>query len=427
METKELPLTTRDKQIIEAARLMAANCAPFFSPLVRLLTIVRDDNLTQTMCVDQTGLVSYNLQFIRDTVAAEGISGLAFILLHESMHLLGMSYERGLLLDVYEDDHKHSLFRIASDLSINSMLKAAFERPGVTGDMPMPKFPDSGILPELLNLPPGKSAEEYYGILVKQYPKQLPQQCDGNGKPGAGCGVEKGEGNGEGKKPGKKPRQNISQAKIDSTKREMANAAKKSGNGRGDNPFGSFLDVEEIPPPRVDWRQHLTHATMVYTEMTAGMEDKTFMRRNVRQFDGIDDPILAGWCDYEKSIAVIGDTSGSMSGDLAKLVSEVEEIAKLVGPVTFIACDAAVHSVGTVTSAQDVVQNLKGGGGTSMVPAFEEAKKLKPSVIICITDGAIGHTPRPGEIPVIWCLTQDYRHDVAQSEKDGWSTIVECW
>jgi predicted metal-dependent peptidase len=116
-----------------------------------------------------------------------------------------------------------------------------------------------------------------------------------------------------------------------------------------------------------------------------------------------------------------------MHGDLAKLVSEVEEIAKLVGPVTFIACDAVVHAVETVHSAQDVAANLKGGGGTSMVPAFAVAKKRKPSLIICITDGAIGHTPKPDEIPVIWCLTQDYRHDVAQSEKDGWSTIVECW
>lgn len=429
-DTKEAPLVMSplDTQYIYAARLLAVRETPWFGPLLRLLTIERNDEMTETMCVDRTGLVSFNLAFLRETVKEHGVHGLAFILLHESMHLLSRTFERRVFcVEDPNDEQQQQLFGVAADLSINSMLHKAF------GESKSIKFPGTGVLPSMFKtpdgkpFPDGKTAEEYYGLLKLAYKNELPAQC--TGKPGAGCDTKDSDGAGDkkGNQPGKKPRQVIGQAKIDATKREMANAVKQSSNGRGHSPFGAFLDVEEIPPPRVDWRQHLLHAAMVYTDMKSGMEDKTFMRRNVRQFDGIDDPILAGWCEYERSIVVIGDTSGSMHGDLAKLVSEVEEIAKLVGPVTFIACDAVVHAVETVHSAQDVAANLKGGGGTSMVPAFAVAKKRKPSLIICITDGAIGHTPKPDEIPVIWCLTQDYRHDVAQSEKDGWSTIVECW
>jgi hypothetical protein len=53
--------------------------------------------------------------------------------------------------------------------------------------------------------------------------------------------------------------------------------------------------------------------------------------------------------------------------------------------------------------------------------------KLKPTIIICVTDGAIGCPIQPNDIPVIWCLVQDYKGDVAPSVKEGWGTIVECW
>lgn len=96
-------------------------------------------------------------------------------------------------------------------------------------------------------------------------------------------------------------------------------------------------------------------------------------------------------------VAVVCDTSGSMSDELLALVlAEVEGLLSTVGvrgqSVRVIACDAAAHTAQRVSSAAQV--QLYGGGGTDMGAGIAAAAELrpKPSVIVVLTDG---YTPWP--------------------------------
>jgi predicted metal-dependent peptidase len=55
---------------------------------------------------------------------------------------------------------------------------------------------------------------------------------------------------------------------------------------------------------------------------------------------------------------------------------------------------------------------MKGGGGTSFIPVFDELKKTKctPSILIYFTDG-YGNFPEvsPKRYPVLWVLTENHQ------------------
>jgi predicted metal-dependent peptidase len=119
-------------------------------------------------------------------------------------------------------------------------------------------------------------------------------------------------------------------------------------------------------------------------------------------------PVLPALIAPQPRVAVVIDTSGSMgTGELSEAVAEVRGVLQAVGgAVDLLACDADVHAAGAVRSWQEVARMLKGGGGTDMVPAIKAltARRVRPDVVIIMTDGYIGH---PGEKPpfrVVWCL-----------------------
>jgi predicted metal-dependent peptidase len=99
-------------------------------------------------------------------------------------------------------------------------------------------------------------------------------------------------------------------------------------------------------------------------------------------------------------IAVVCDTSGSMSDDLlAMALAEVEGLLRAVGlarQLRVLACDAAVGPVRRVSSARQV--ELVGGGGTDMGAGIAAASLLRPrpAITVVLTDG---FTPWPGEPP----------------------------
>ncbi|MFC7511404.1 VWA-like domain-containing protein [Streptomyces thermocarboxydus] len=75
-------------------------------------------------------------------------------------------------------------------------------------------------------------------------------------------------------------------------------------------------------------------------------------------------------------VAVVVDTSGSMGdAELAAALAEITGVLREVGVrgnrVTVLACDADVHAVSRVTSAEQVT--LGGGGGTDMRVGIDAA------------------------------------------------------
>ncbi len=108
---------------------------------------------------------------------------------------------------------------------------------------------------------------------------------------------------------------------------------------------------------------------------------------------------------------VIGfDTSGSIWGSaelLQRFASEVAGVGRRTGAeVHVIVFDDGVHSItkldGMDWNSEAAKLDIEGGGGTSFVEVIEEAVKLKPSIILILTD-LHGNFPKaPGRIPVIW-------------------------
>jgi predicted metal-dependent peptidase len=99
-------------------------------------------------------------------------------------------------------------------------------------------------------------------------------------------------------------------------------------------------------------------------------------------------------------VAVVCDTSGSMSEDLlAMALAEVEGLLRAAGVarrLRVLACDTAVGPARRVTSARQV--ELVGGGGTDMGAGIAAAAALRPrpAITVVLTDG---YTPWPDGPP----------------------------
>ena len=103
----------------------------------------------------------------------------------------------------------------------------------------------------------------------------------------------------------------------------------------------------------------------------------------------------------EPDVAVVCDTSGSMSADLlARVLTEVEGLFRTVGvrgrPGRVLSCDATVHAVQRVSSARQI--ELIGGGGTDMAAGIDAAVAVRrrPAIVVVLTDGL---TPWPARPP----------------------------
>ena len=132
--------------------------------------------------------------------------------------------------------------------------------------------------------------------------------------------------------------------------------------------------------------------------------DYTYQRVNRRQsvLKPIILPALGG--DLEANIAVVIDTSGSMSG---KMIGQgIAEIMELLDtfrlPVQVIPCDAKAYAKLDIITTSDrfKMKELQGGGGTNMNKGIEAALDLRPrpDLILVLTDG---YTPWPNTIPAI--------------------------
>lgn len=154
-------------------------------------------------------------------------------------------------------------------------------------------------------------------------------------------------------------------------------------------PAGFVKWAKKQLTPKHDWRSELSHAFRSAITVTNDRLDYTYTRMS-RRASVMQDVILPGMWSPRPNVAIVADTSGSVSDtQLDMAVAEMEGILQgLVGScsVHVIACDAAVHSSVRVMKADDVV--LAGRGGTDMRVGLAHAEQLepKPDVLVVITD-----------------------------------------
>jgi hypothetical protein len=187
---------------------------------------------------------------------------------------------------------------------------------------------------------------------------------------------------------------------ADLLRRQVAQDVREAhGKLPGTVPAGLLRWAEEVLNPKVNWRAVLAAELRRAVAEVSGAVDYSY-RRPSRRSAVAGPVVLPALRRPVPEVAVVCDTSGSMTDDLlAMVLAEVEGLLRALGlarQVRVLACDTAVAPVQRVSSARQV--ELIGGGGTDMGAGIGAAAALRPrpAVTVVLTDG---YTPWPAAAP----------------------------
>ena len=110
-------------------------------------------------------------------------------------------------------------------------------------------------------------------------------------------------------------------------------------------------------------------------------------------------------------LVIIVDTSGSMGQtELQEVLGHLEKLHPLCASAYVIEADTQVTEIVKLRSIRNAMANkgfrFKGRGGTYMAPAVEVADKLKPDLILLISDMYIGEFPPKPRADIIFIATE---------------------
>ena len=186
---------------------------------------------------------------------------------------------------------------------------------------------------------------------------------------------------------------------ADLLRRQVAQEVVAHGKQAGTVPAGLLRWAEEVLSPTVNWRAVLGAELRRAIAEVSGAVDYSY-RRPSRRSAVAGPVVLPALRRPVPEVAVVCDTSGSMTEDLlAMVLAEVEGLLRALGlarQVRVLACDTAVAPAQRVSSARQV--QLVGGGGTDMGAGIGAAAALRPrpAVTVVLTDG---YTPWPAAAP----------------------------
>lgn len=371
--------------LLAAGRAIALTKAPYLGARIRGFDLREAPGLGTTAATAD-GSFLYDAAEIAKWLPEK----LAFSFAHEALHMTFAHHKRGVGLEAKRAN-------LAMDLAINDSVVAI----GLAAD-------PHDALPAKFGFPSGLTFEAYYALLEAkgQAGEGSPTPDCGNGFCGS-CAGRPVPGEPE---PGKAGRSSAENARINA---EVAKATRehKASKDAGTVPAGLARWAErDLEPPKVAWEAQLARAVKAGVSWKAGAVEHRYDGPSRRQAGigyGAGRPVMPRLRAPLPRIAIAVDTSGSMSkGDLDRAMSETSAILRAIGaPVTFLACDAAVHGVAKIAHLAQA--QLKGGGGTSFIPIFEALSAERPrcDVVVVMTDG-YGPAPKeePAGLRTIWLL-----------------------
>ena len=171
---------------------------------------------------------------------------------------------------------------------------------------------------------------------------------------------------------------------------------KKQGNIPGE--MQGRIIVEEIIPPKFDWRGFIRRFTGVSTKVFT----KKIRRKENRRFD--DNPGLKVKMRQHMLLGI--DTSGSVSNnELKEFMNEIHHIYKCGVDITIVQCDTQIKSIEPYKGKNDL--EVLGRGGTYFDPVLEyfNANLGKYTSLVYFTDGeATAYVKPRGH--VLWVLSE---------------------
>ena len=368
---------------LAAARLWAATKFPYLATGVFGAEVIADRG-SGTLSVDE----SWRMHADPEVTAGWTSAQLGSVLIHHVCHLLRTHGERAQDTGVRPDEAADWIR--AADAEINDDL--------VPAGLDLPGRP---VLPRDLRAEDGLLAEQYFAGMRRRAGATAENQArsgpwldrldwldcgsgaDGIPRPGQGQGSEGG----------------LPRWQAELLRRQVAQDVIAHGKQPGTVPAGLLRWAEEVLTPKVNWRAVLAAELRRAVAEVSGAVDYSY-RRPSRRSAVAGPVVLPALRRPVPEVAVICDTSGSMTEDLlAMVLAEVEGLLRALGlarQVRVLACDTAVAPAQRVSSARQV--ELIGGGGTDMGAGIGAAAALRPrpAVTVVLTDG---YTPWPAAAP----------------------------
>ena len=171
---------------------------------------------------------------------------------------------------------------------------------------------------------------------------------------------------------------------------------KKRGTVPGE--IEGVIIIDEIKPPKFDWRGYIRRFTGVSTKVYT----KKIRRKENKRFDA--NPGLKVKMRQHMLLAI--DTSGSVSdNELKEFMSEMHHIFKCGVDITIIQCDTQIRSIEPYKGKHEL--SVQGRGGTEFDPVIEyfNANLSKYTSLVYFTDGECDTDVKPrGNI--LWVLSE---------------------
>lgn len=393
---------------------------------------------TMGVCFDKRGklVLLYNPDFLKKLTDGEAVA----VLKHEAMHIFFRHISR------FERKKNQTRVNVACDMAINQYLRG---------------LPKGAQYPETYGLPRDLSADAYLKALEEQnaFDDSKMQMSGGGGQGQQGQGQQgqgqgdsdgdgdqqnqQGQGGGKsGQKKGKDKNQNQNQGQgggdtvddhtswnkvvdenghiVSDTEKEgidtqstvdrIARNIAQQMKSRGDAPAWAKGELTSLEEKSVhNWRQELK----VLVQSVLSTDKRRSQKRINRKLACVTTDFLfpGRKKDRKPSVLLVRDTSGSMFCEKtqAEVLKEMVAISKHA-EVLVCDCDTVVHQVYTVRKDSDF-KTYQGGGGTSFVAPFEEAKKRNVDAVIYLTD-LYGEFPDPRDIGkyarnTVWVTVED--------------------
>ena len=375
---------------LAAARLWAATRFPYLATGLFGAQVIAEPG-SGTVSVDE----SWRMHADPGLTAAWTPAQLGSVLVHHVCHLLRTHGERAQATGVRPDEA--STWVRAADAEINDDL--------VPAGLDLPGRP---VLPRDLHAEDGLLAEQYFDGIRQAQPAGSGREAGNRDRsvPAneemAGTWLDCGSGADGMPRPGRTPggREGALPAwQADLLRRQVAQDVITHGKLPGTVPAGLLRWAEEVLSPKVNWRALLAAELRRAVAEVSGAVDYSY-RRPSRRSAVAGQVVLPALRRPVPEVAVVCDTSGSMTEDLlAMVLAEVEGLLRALGlarQVRVLACDTAVGPAQRVNSARQV--QLIGGGGTDMGTGIAAAAALrpKPAITVVLTDG---YTPWPSSPP----------------------------
>lgn len=347
------------------------------------------DCMTMGVCVKNGRIYLHSNPVFVESLTLEELQG---VLVHEIYHILNLTLPR-------KGQHNHSLWNTATDVAINEdILNTSIQ----SMKMKLPSFALTVKKIDEFNTKKygeitWQNTRKYEGDLVSELifnhlcniKDDMPKNSN-SGEGGSGEGGLRSDSHGE-------------QGELTDYDKEKIKEVIRKSHARGyGNIAGNLMEkVNDILKPIVNWKKVLRKAiTSLQTNKVFSEQTWSKISRKYQYLQG------KKWFTSEIIIAV--DTSGSTSyyDLMGEFFGEIEAIVKETGKLIVMQCDTEIQDINYNYKKNDWKKiQIKGLGGTSVQPVFDEIKKnkkLRKKTLVYFTDGEFSYDFHNYGIDTIW-------------------------